>query len=522
MVGASIERLQAPAGGINTSTAPDYLAANQAQRLENLLPGWPGKAIQRGPIRNGVNLVASDDALGALWTFDNTALTYHPGTAVYKTTVLSTMVATAVTGTLTKKPYNHVHARYGDYVFGAIQDATNQPALGRWDGGGVNLILETNAPYYFTDVHVFAQRLFVLGGTVPGTTTPVKSHTLFWTDPVSATGAFADLSLTASWTDDVSGLVNQLNYDANDTPVALATCDRAMLIFGSRSINRLTGSGTSSFAITNLSKELGCTSRESIVETTGGVYFMSQRGLAFCDGSTVTLLAEDRLLLEWAPWLSSVHSAVLLLNGYLALRIGSNYLQLMHLATRAWSTITAASVFNAGNSSNRSVHRSVDYPLFWDGKNLYRLDEVDRPDVAAGRVGDTNVAATACPIIPRWDSRVARLGQPSAVSTVQRVMFDYKAAYSPSGTTATSAGSVIVSDEIGNALGTFDLPPLMSSAASAHRQRAAIDVYGEADSVYLSVQMNATPIISPPTVATAVELYDAWVEHVPAQNRVTR
>jgi hypothetical protein len=525
MAQAGVEILRAPSGGLNGDASPDYLAKEQAPLLENLLTGWPGKVIMRGPIRNGIALSTVDDELGALWTFDNKALTAHPDDGTYKLTDLAAMTTSSVGGTLAEFPISHVHTRYGDNVYGAIADA-NAPQLGLWDGGATPIIPQANAPFQFVDVRAHAKRMFVLGGTEPGTTTPViNSGRVLWYSDTPAGTVYPDLSALASWQDNISSpaVTNQIQYDGTDEPVALATVGRSLAILGSRSINILTGAGPSSFAIQNLSQDLGCTSRESVVETSTGFYMMTKRGYAFCDGTTITPLAEDRMLLGWTPWLSTDHSAAMLNNGYLALQIGTDYLQLMGLGSRTWSKVKATGVFNAGNSGNRSVHRSRDYPVFWDGKNLYLLDEVDSPTTLGGLVGDAAVGGTTQTIKPRWDSRVARLGQPTATATVRRVMLDYKAAYLTSGTTATSAGTVAVTDERGNVLGTFDLAPAMvSSAASAHRQRAALDVNGEADSIFLSVQMNVAPIVSPPTLATAVELYDAWVEYEGGQNRVSR
>ncbi len=100
--------------------------------------------------------------------------------------------------------------RYGDYVYGAIFDASTSPQLGRWDGGATAIVTQTNAPHQFKDLQVHAKRLFVLGGTVPGTSTPVVNggRTLFYSDANPA----ANLALTASWQDDVSGLTNRIDY----------------------------------------------------------------------------------------------------------------------------------------------------------------------------------------------------------------------------------------------------------------------------------------------------------------------
>lgn len=513
----AIERIQAPSGGINTDASFDYVPATQAPVLTNLLTGMDGRVAPRGAITSFVlGMSATSSAPDAFWSFDDFALAKgNPGggTKTWRVNVASSS-KTDVTATLVETPLDHRHARYGAYVYGAIDDA-NAPQLGRWDGLASAIVPQANAPFQWTDLQVFANRLWVLGGTAPGTTTPVVNagRVLWWSDTPSSSGVFTDLSLTASWQDDVSGLTNQIQYDGDDTPIALAGCGRFMAILGSRSINILTGSGTSSFAIRNLTKSLGCVNRDSVVEVADGFYFASDRGFAFCDGSAVTIVSDPKVSVELTRYLyaSGDHFYAAAFNGgYIALchhALGStvkNPCWLFNTKTGAWSGITMA----LGSTVPRAVFRTNTYPILWQSGALRRAELVNIQGIGF----DYDDSGNAMFAATNWTTRFVRLASPGLNAVVRRVLLDHKH-YSVGSPVEANAWLVQVVDSLGNILASGTAP---ARASGDYRSRYVLDVNGEADAVQLVITNASTDITA--GIASA-ELYDAWVEYEPANQR---
>lgn len=505
-----IERLQAPSGGINTDAAPDYVGAAQAPSLMNLLSGMAGKVVIRGQfVVNITGITGTAVQPDAFWSFNDVALIKGDpggGTKTYFVDV-NALTKTDETATLVESPLDYRHARYGNYVYGAIVDAAS-PQLGQWNGTAAAIVPQANAPFQWTDLQVYAQRLFILGGSVPGTTTPVVNggRTLFWSDTPTA-GTFADLSVLDSWKDDVSGLVNQLQYDADDTPVGLAGCGRFMAILGSRSINILTGSGSSSFAVRNLTRNWGCNSRNSILEVDDGFYFMSDRGFCFCDGTDVSVVSDPAVTIDLTSESPTNYTTAMFNNGYVAL---SNRSQgtcwLFHLATKSWTQIS----MDISGTVPVAVFRTNLWPIMWQSGGL-RIADTATIYAPGGAVNDYD-GSTITTIKSTWTSRFVRLASPGQLATVQRVLLDYK--WYIGGVDDPNAWRVKVLDTLGNVLADVTAA---SQRTSDHRSRLVVDCYGEADAVQLVVTnaQGTSPSIF------AAEIYDAWVEFVPAQQRGT-
>ena len=416
------------------------------------------------------------------------------------------MTATDVTAVIGEDQKSSVHARYGAAVYGAITDASTEPALGKWIGG--NLITQmTNAPYRFKDLQVYLNRLWVLGGTLPGTTTPVLNggRVLYWTDA----NLTADLSLTASWTDDVSGLVNQIQYDGDDTPIGLAGCGKYMAILGSRSINILTGSGSSTFAVRNLTKGMGCTNVASIVEVDDGFYFQSQRGLAFCDGSTVRVVSDAAVTRELVaasndPVVSAWD------HGYIALGQLDADIRLYHIPSQTWTRVNS----QLWTSNTATPGRSLSYQFVCVGKDLWRCENVTQPlsTVLWDSFGGSNYG-----LATTWRSRAARLSSPSGKAMVGRVILDYNAAvYNGSVVQPGATGfTVKLLDAAGATVYTGHVATQsVAGTDQVTRQRAQLDVFAELDVAQIEVSWDYT---TPAPEMYGQELYDAYLEYTPAQ-----
>lgn len=495
-----LERIQAPHAGMNVDASPDYVANNQAPVFENLLPGYPGRALSRGSITSGISNISAAAALvDAVWTIDDTALLRLSDNTTQQANLVA-LTATDVTATIGEVPASNAYARYGSKVYGAVTDATTSPALGAWSGG--TIAQQTNAPYGFKDVQVFAKRLWTLGGSTPGTTTPVKKYSLFYTDPDPA----ADLTLLASWQNSLAvPAVNEIVFDADDTPRALASCGKFMAILGSNSINILTGTGDSSFAVRNLSKSWGVTNLESVVEADDGFYFLSTRGYCYCDGSSVRVVSDQAvtssLLLQGT---AAIIVGTLFDNGFVGLSIGTDDILLYHATTGAWTAINSLLATNTA-----TVFRSSTYPCVWSGRSIWRLDKVTQP-FGTGRRDSGDVGI---PIL--LESRVARLGSPLQAATVSRVVVDYKAFTNDA--SPVDGWTLDLLNEDRTIVATATLPSVLDSSTTGPRQRAVVDVYGEFQALQLRLRWNHP---SSAQQMAALEVYDAWVEYTPGQNQV--
>lgn len=162
-----------------------------------------------------------------------------------------------------------------------------------------------NAPQGGFDIKSYLSRIWILGGTIRTTATgiigpilpnyqfaggggPGTNHfgnILFFTNPITAGGGVN----IADWQDPISGLENAITMDNNtdDFGVALALVRNGMVIFRRSSVWILRGTTTSNFQLQAVSREVGCIDQRSVVETETGIYFLSNQGLMFTDGTSV-------------------------------------------------------------------------------------------------------------------------------------------------------------------------------------------------------------------------------------------
>lgn len=232
-------------------------------------------------------------------------------------------------------------------------------------------------------------------------------NTLFFSDqggPVS--------DVANSWKDDVSGLLNQIvvgDDDGNDYGVGLAVVNRSLVIFKRHSVWALYGYSPSTFDLRNLTQERGCVDPQSILEVDGGVYFASQQGLEFFNGSEFT-----RVDLDIEPTVKpriTEHAGERtqrtptsdfgrIQGGYLGADYamytfhgnnpgtgalaGKSWCGYFHIPTGRWAEFTS-SVLSASNLP-QWIGNNQGIPWIWDGSKITRVPYLVDPDsaVAAG------------------------------------------------------------------------------------------------------------------------------------------
>lgn len=156
--------------------------------------------------------------------------------------------------------------------------------LDRLEGSG-DYLVATGGPRGGIDITTWLNRVWVLGGAHPanGSTATGVTSRLFYTNPVTSLTAQSD------WTDPSSGLINQTDVspDSTDPAVGLASTTIGLIIFRQRSIWVQRGTDPTSFILRRMTSSIGCVDARSIVEADNGVYFISDEGLMWTDGTTL-------------------------------------------------------------------------------------------------------------------------------------------------------------------------------------------------------------------------------------------
>jgi hypothetical protein len=340
MAGLKSARIAAPSGGIDVDSGYGYVSAAHGQEVHNFLPGRPGKLEVRGNLTIA-QIDADPEPPLALWRSGTRALVGRDSSTY-----------TWDVSDLTTDPAELVDARIGPSYVGYGEDVYGTPGdtgtkIQRWylDTGTETLDEIDNSPVDALAVTVHLDRLFVLGGSEPGTTTPVTKRTLWWTDPLA--GEVLPATLDA-WKDDASGLVNQIDLGGTDSDygVGFAAINGSLAILRRRSVHLLTGQTPDNFAQRRLVSATGCTSVRSITEYAGGFFYMSDDGLAWCDGTTAQIQssAVNSILLSSGADRSQA-SVEALPRDFLFVAVPSLYEDvpadrlLLHIPTSSWSTL---------------------------------------------------------------------------------------------------------------------------------------------------------------------------------------
>lgn len=550
------QRVRPAYEGWNTEAAPDYLSEAQAPLVENLLCRT-GKLVMRGPIRDTLALeqTAADTKLlgvprGALVYQNQVYLGLQVGSDAsdgYGAHVQIETVGLTVAGS--EQAVALVPRGRSAQISSAAYGRSYGGGFLKWAGVGLpSLYTEPNAPFGFADIANHAERLFIGGGTVNGTGSPA---TLLYSVPGGPAA-----NTVADWTDSVSGLVNQIKVgDDSDPIVALGRVGRELAIFKRASIWLLSGTGSSSFTVRQLTDTLGCSSAMSVVSLDEGCYFLSDRGYHWLDGGvineisrdiapTVRAAIRDSVELQYGPTSRTAgqigfQDATYLPGGGILLTLGvftvspggSNpitvsirFQAIYDVRARRWVKYSSKIHDYPTNSASGIIagYRLGDRSIGFDGWSAFLLDEVMNPEAAlTGQGGidvraaglNTAVVPTATTAIPaKWWSRLIRLASPISAAQLHRLLFDYRmdlGADTPGWYVSLRRGDGTT------AVAEYQVPGEAAGAPTyVSRRRASKEAFGEAVDVQLRVEWRGST-----AAMTLAEIYDATIEFAAARDR---
>ncbi len=509
-----IERFPAPSAGTDIHTPAASLPKDRARLLANLLVHRPGKVSLRGPLKGvGVAGVSQlwpsvNGALIALGTFTlgNNILVQRTMTATPEWAMIDTSTG-AVTPVTTVANRT---AMGNSTVLGAVAYATAASATGgilQWTGTAVTPTAVGNSPVNARAVTTHLRRLFVGGGSVPGTTTPNVPNALYWSDiegPVSGT--------LAQWQDNVSGLVNKIPVGRDTEPiVALASLGRQLVIFKQSSIWVLLGDTTDTFTLREVSRVFGPGSSDGHCVRDGICYFVDNTGgrLVAFDGSSFDTLGDrcPTSLVMQSLRIVTLPNDYLLIGGQTSHDGPSSEAWLFHIPSGAWIALTTAASVIAENGLATPIENEFGGTFITDGRSVWLADAMtDESSRAADQQYSSTALAPSYAAVPaRWTSRLSRLALPLARSRITRVMFDHKTS-SASGSVAWAAALYDGADTL---IGSTSLAG-RTTPMSGEYVRQAQEFNVESDDI--SVDLTLTQA-SPTDLIEVAELHDVWVEH---------
>lgn len=528
------QRIKPAYGGWNTEAAPDYLGDVQAPVVENLLCR-PGKLVMRGPITTSLDLgYGTTNQVAHGWqVFDDRILmcNSHPvGGFTTKHINVTSGVVTAVGATPANQQFfKGSSAQIGGFTYSFQNAGTLQ--LMRWDGTAVNPtpIAVAVAPSSGTDLIAHAERLFVGGSVVGGVG---GDHTIHFSD----VGGPAALALT-DWQDDVTGLTNQIIVgsivDSDDIFVGFGRAGRDLVIFKTRSVWVLTGTGAASFAVRRFSDTVGCVDSSTIESVNDVCYFLSDQGLMMFDGARIISVSDDIRTTMLGAVLnpttgaaaSNLHCkyisrSMLMMNatgqshnGAVVTSVGQ-LSALFDTNTRTWTSFLT----NGTTLPPCALIRCFGKTFVFDSRNLYRVDSIAQPSSDTLRTpadGKDVIMGTTAAIPARFYSRLVKLASPPERSQLHRLLIDYKFRFA-TGTDSTTgdAWTVALVAGDGTTLTTYQVPGQGSTTAYLYRRRDSQEIFQECVDYQLRVSWlgAATSLIS-------AEIYDATVEFQSSHQR---
>lgn len=277
-----------------------------------------------------------------------------------------------------------------------------------------------------------------------------EPNTIFYSD---AGGPVLDS--TDYWKDDVSGLLNRIvvgNEDKNDFGVRLAVVGQTLIIFKRNSIWALYGYSPSTFQIRNLTTERGCIDPHSVCEIDGGVYFASQYGIEYFNGSEFTLVDSSisnitRPIAQHLVGPTGVSDPQLRWGKISIVNMGNDYIFLclsnqvpstgviegddswtgyMHTPTGNWSEFTTTALKDLSTVAQAGSTNGV--PWLFDGKAMVPVPFITDPWTAAVSSvsqADTSISEVLHDIpFEFWSDRI-NLSSPGYMSQFHRFLFDY-------------------------------------------------------------------------------------------------
>lgn len=538
---------------MDANSAPSMIAQNRGRVLRNLLPGRDGVLRARsGALGTEPYLVLGAEFYYAspgiwvtpggtrvVWSYGHTAAI---GTTVLKQQTGESGVPTSASTSEAARPGVH-HCQVGDLVYGTPDVFRGQQMMPRLDSTVSALTSLVNAPWGAQSCCAHLGRLFVGGGTVPGTTTPVYSDRLYWSDVLGPTA-----DTVAQWSDDVSGLVNQITLpDGGQYITGLAPVGDNLAILTTRAIYMLYGRTPSTFQVRRVATT-GCgrVVHQQPLATAEGMYFMADEGYMFFDGSSLTNVSrnmqrafyeagrsffvsharlDDDYLLVCANTAPSSASAPESADTSPSRRIGS---WLFHIPTQTWTTFDSPLMANGGPMLVQRAESVLNTTVMaWDGYRMWSMTAVTAPDLEPALLtgvsswgGDIYSGSTDLETLPvEWQTRTERLASPQASAVLRRLWVDYRLVYKANLLAAHDAPTFAVTlvDGRGNQIaGPFTLPAqgidytlALADRPAVETKRVAFDLFCETDDVYAVVTSAGTWA----TLVTRAELDDLWVEY---------
>lgn len=562
MTPLDITRIPAAYAGLDTESPPDAVDSGCAPEHANFLLHKENKMVMRGPVSSGPNnTYGSEEIVIGCWTMGQYALvTYGVKSATnifephvlpyYRDTTgnhaqpllamqklnLNSGGPTALTAASTDLVPRGRGAVLGGYVYGyAYYNATTAtlPTNGslvpltkmlRWNGSGLPVAV-TSAQTGAQAVCTHFNRLFVLGSAA-------EPNTLFYSDVGGPTG----VATAADWQDDVTGLTNKIviGEENDDFGVGLAQIGPNLVIFKRSSMYVLSGYSSSTFNLTKVSSSTGCVDVRTIVEVDDGVYFLSQDGFMFFDGSSLELIS-NRITSDLAKIVSStvgIGTQSAALGAFaVAAKMRDNYVMLtiskqdrstgalintsaspskcymFHTPTRRWTRFSS-------NAMHGTIPRWVDFtyqtPFFNDGTTSSTMEKVTEPPYSGFGLGQETFLGSvgSSPIPATWKSELINLNKPALQSQAHRFVFNYLFELNAADDSGTGWTVAITRGDGASVLAATSVPNMNKIGASAYlyRRSYVTDLFNELTDFQLTVTWTNT--------ATSYDnaIYDSYIE----------
>lgn len=570
----AFQTLAPASAGVNAHASMTALPATQAPLVENMLVDRDGVLSLRGPWqgRGAGPHSASTHRVAACWTNNDFALVsftteqYKAGrfahlnsnnAAAYGSPTLGVYRDSPTDGswfTLARAndlsmPWRRSVA-FGDQAYGFAAVGPNVYSLvktpeppGQVSGAvGVNTVYPGSlmrwnvsgapvgvaGPRGGADLAVYANRIWVAGGTLPGSTGGAyQENGLFYSEPGRG----------EVWVDPVSNLVNRIDVDPSpsDNLVALATIDAALLLFKSNAVYRLTGSGPASFVLKRITSGLGCADAHSVTAFDSGAYFFSASDLIWHDGYEATEVSE-----AVRPFLRPA-LAQLALNGGRATtaRLGTQHLivtvtngagsptftAVYHTARRAWTLLSSAAMrgFIDGDTIGNPAYvcglagavvgfagRTNANITAWSGR--YLLESARPASEEVYHTGFDHHDASGQPLYPipaRWHSRLLTLASPLKGAHLRRLIVDY----CWDSQNGIPGWTVSLWDGQGREI----MPGVAVPEGTHRRLRYVREFFAETTEVQFRAEFKLIPGGDPPIAIRRGELYMVGIEYDSAQ-----
>ncbi|MBA2722773.1 MAG: hypothetical protein H0U56_07710, partial [Methylibium sp.] len=368
--------------------------------------------------------------------------------------------------------------------------------------------------------------------------------TVMYSDPGGAPGGN-----DTDWKDNASGLFNQLVIGSNDgdTCIGFGKVGRDLAVFKRRSIWLISGQTISSLTVQRASDEIGCVSRDSIVSSRDGVYFLSDRGMMYFDGAQMTNVSDPSVRSEHQSLIRQMdtrlfsdgvnippgnsvtpcYSLADLGTGHIVMNLSVGmtslldndryYVSLLSMIydveRRTWTRFTAQTTL----AYQGMLFEVNNRPALWNDTSVVFLDELTIPETLKDSLRGKDVVNGATLAIPcTFHTRLISLSSPALKSQLHRVLVDYAFARDGIVDEGVSGWGVEVLDGNGTLLHTFSLLAQADPAVQLERKRSGGDVFAEATDIQLRFT-NMTGATPNPVVA---EIYDATIEFQASHQRL--